>query len=62
MITAIRFVAADEKEGMTLGELKVFMEQVDNQHVGRDVTEVQIKVRTGWKGQIRAIKAELEHH
>lgn len=62
MVTVINMTAEDPKVGISLVGLKSLMEQVDAQHVGREVTDVRFTVRTGWKGQIKVIKAEIEHN
>lgn len=61
MITIVELRAEDPNVGLALGELKVFVQQIEAQHVGREVTDVKITVRTGWRSQIRLIKAEIEH-
>lgn len=61
MITIVDIKAEDQKSGMSLAELKVFMMQVDNAHVGHEVSAVKIKTRIGWGGTIKSIKAEIHY-
>lgn len=58
MKTVIKHAASDQKAGMCLGEILVFVQTVGAE---QGAIHLPVKVRTTWRGTIRSLEITLEH-